>query len=150
VPDGLADWGDFPNTVLHFLSLPPVMVDLRHELDRSVRFQLYGLGFEREFGIVSAYNPMGIGQAASINSERAASLQMEAAALPATAICRVDACSPDRSHCEMSVALALDLHSLVDLACRYHQLAIFWFDGEAFWIIPARSGNAKLRLPVPA
>jgi hypothetical protein len=34
------------------------------------------------------------------------------------------------------------------MAARRDQLAIFWFDGEAFWIFPVHSRNARLRLPV--
>ena len=59
----------------------------------------------------------------------------------------VNACSPDGSHCEKSVAIALDMQSVIDLADRYRQLAAFWFDGEVFWIIPVRSSLPKVRLP---
>ncbi len=81
------------------------------------------------------------------NDALAASLQQEVAGLGVTRVC-VDACSPDGSHCERSIAIALDERSAIDIAYRYEQLAIFWFDGEAFWIIPVYSRNERLRLPV--
>lgn len=90
---------------------------------------------------------MGVTQLPAVNDALAASLQQEAAGLGVTHVC-VDACSPDESHCERSVAIALDERSLIDLAHRYEQLAMFWFDGEAFWIIPVHSRNARLQLPV--
>lgn len=88
-------------------------------------------------------------QTPTANRRLAARLQGDAAELGAVQLC-VDACSPDGSHREMSVAIALDLQSLVDLATRYQQLAIFWFDGAAFWIVPVRSSKTKVRLPIQA
>jgi hypothetical protein len=90
---------------------------------------------------------MGVTQPPAVNDALAASLQQEAAGLGVMHVC-VDACSPDESHCERSVAIALDERSLIDIASRYEQLAIFWFDGDAFWIIPVHSRNARLQLPV--
>jgi hypothetical protein len=90
---------------------------------------------------------MGVTQLPPMNDALAASLRKETAGLSVTQVC-VDACSPDGSHCERSIAIALDEQSLIDIAHRYEQLAIFWFDGEAVWIIPVYSGNARLRLPV--
>lgn len=90
---------------------------------------------------------MGRVRPASENAVRAARLQEETAGLGVARV-SIDACSPDRAHCERSMAIALDERSLIDIARRYQQLAIFWFDGEAFWIVPAHSGNARVRLPV--
>lgn len=90
---------------------------------------------------------MGVTQTKGVNAALATRLLTEVAELHVPYL-HVDACSPDRSHCEQSVAVALGLQPLIDLACRYDQLAIFWFDGAAFWIIPARSANARTRLPV--
>jgi uncharacterized protein involved in propanediol utilization len=104
------------------------------------------MGFERSFGIVTAQDPMGSAQLAAVNAALAASLQEETAGLGVARVC-VDACSPDRTHCERSIAIALDEASLVDIAYRYQQLAIFWFDGEAFWIVPVHSRNDRMRLP---
>lgn len=59
----------------------------------------------------------------------------------------VDACGADGSHCERSVAIAMDMQMVVRLADGYRQRAIFWFDGHAFWIVPVRSRKAKLKLP---
>lgn len=92
---------------------------------------------------------MGTRQIASENERLAASLHQELAAAGLAHV-RVNACSPDGSHCEKSVAIALDVQSVVDLADRYRQLAAFWFDGDCFWIIPVRSTLPKVRLPTLA
>ena len=90
---------------------------------------------------------MGVKLSSNANAVLAASLQRDAVKLSVAQV-RVDACSPDRSHCEQSIAIALNLAALVDLAYRYDQLAIFWYDGRSFWIVPAHSTRAKLRLPL--
>lgn len=123
------------------------MVDLRRRMDRQTLVRLRNSGFERSFGIITAQDPMGEAKSAAVNAALAASLQEETDGLTVTRVC-VDACSPDQSHCERSIAIALDEQSLIDIARRYEQLAIFWFDGEAFWITPVYSRNERLRLPV--
>jgi len=64
------------------------------------------------------------------------------------AFVRVDACSPDRSHCECSVALKGTLDRVIDMAKRWDQLAIFWFDGSGFWIYGAIEPIRPIKLPV--
>jgi hypothetical protein len=122
-------------------------VDLRCEIDPGVCRYFITVGFERSFGIVSGQDPMGQHPTLAENERLAASLQQEVSGL-SVAQSSVTAFSPDGSHCEKSVAIALDLESLIALADRYRQLAIFWFDGDSFWIIPVRSSMAKLRLPI--
>jgi hypothetical protein len=60
---------------------------------------------------------------------------------------RVDACSPDKSHCECSVAIKGDPERALDLARRWNQIAIFWWDGNQFWLKGAISPG-ELSLPV--
>lgn len=142
-------WGDFAKTVLYFRSTPQVVLDLRKPVDTDALIAVRSIGFERSFGIVTASNPMGTEQPSTVNDHLVASFQKEIAELGAVHL-EVDACSPDGSHCEKSVAIALEQDSLIDLAARHYQLAIFWFDGDAFWIIPVRSTNVPLRLPAQA
>jgi hypothetical protein len=147
---GESRWGDFPRTVLHFDSAPVFALDLQQPVGATELAGLKRIGFERPFGVVTAQDPMGIAQTADSNAALAARLLAEVAALGAPHVC-VDACSPDRSHCERSIALVHDLQVLVDLARRYSQLAIFWFDGAAFWIVPACSSREeRVRLPASA
>ena len=59
----------------------------------------------------------------------------------------VDACSPDRSHCEPSVAVAMPQEKAIDLAREMEQVAIFWFDGRRFWIFGVVVETDPLMLP---
>lgn len=132
--------------MLHFVAPPGFILDLRSPVDAASQRVLKAMGFERSFGVITAQNPMGANQSSDANAALAASLRMNVARLSVPKL-EVDACSPDRAHCERSVAIALDLAALVDLGYRYDQLAIFWYDGRSFWIVPAHATLAKLRLP---
>ncbi|MDQ2889477.1 MAG: DUF3293 domain-containing protein [Gemmatimonadota bacterium] len=107
----------------------------------------FGLG--DAFGVVTACNPLGVPQPAGVNRTRTTELQSEVLRLGCAWV-PVDACSTDGSHFEPSVAIAASIDESLALARRYHQLAIFWFDGVAFWIVSACSRNARVRLPVHA
>jgi hypothetical protein len=60
---------------------------------------------------------------------------------------RVDACSPDGSHCEPSIALKTDLARARVIAREREQMAFFWYDGNAFWIIGALASSEPIPLP---
>ena len=136
----------FPQTILYFRTDPPVRIDLRRELSASDRSMLRELGLGRSFGIVTAEDPMGVGQPADVNDALVARLREQARKIDAVHV-DVDACGVDGSHCESSIAIAIEFEAAIHLADVYRQLAIFWFDGAAFWIIPVRSTEAKLKLP---
>lgn len=138
-------WGDFPCTHLRFVGTPELVVDVRGRVTPEVRAGLAAYGLTGSFVVVTAQDPMGRSQPPAVNARLATKLQEHVAALGVPAA-RVEACSPDRSHCEQSVAVALARHDGVRLACEYDQLAIFWFDGDAFWIVPARSTKPAVRL----
>ena len=139
-------WGVFSATVLEFKATPPFRIDLRHEVLPSVLERLHGIGFGQSFGVVTAEEPMGASLAPDVNERLVARLRERVQAIDAAQV-DVDACGAHGSHCERSIAIAIDIQSVVRLADDYRQLAIFWFDGRAFWIIPVRSNKAKLKLP---
>ncbi|MEO7216853.1 MAG: DUF3293 domain-containing protein [Gemmatimonadaceae bacterium] len=107
---------------------------------------LHHLGFERAFCVVTAEDPMGARQPPDLNDALVARLREQARKIDAVQV-DVDACGVDGSHCERSIAIEIDIQAAIRLADVYRQLAIFWFDGDAFWIIPVRSNKAKLKLP---
>ncbi|MGI8509647.1 MAG: DUF3293 domain-containing protein [Gemmatimonadaceae bacterium] len=142
-----AAWGDFPRTILHFADAHCPSVDLRQEVSREAICALIRLDLDGPFGVVTALDPMGLTQSVQRHHALAAELEREIAAMGVPFVL-LDACSPDRSHCERSIAVAAPRSRVVEIACRYEQLAIFWFDGSSFWIVPARSTGEQLRLPV--
>lgn len=145
-PSEDAGWGDFPRTVLHFAPANDPTIDLRQQVSSEATRALTRLAIGGSFGVVTAQDPMGITQSAQRNDALAAELEEEIAAM-GVPFALLDACSPDRSHCERSIAVAAPRTRVVEIACRYEQLAIFWFDGSSFWIVPARSMKEQVRLP---
>lgn len=139
-------WGSYPETVCYFQADEEVMVDLRVPLPPATRNGLSALGLSEPFGILTAFNPRGVDLEDAENSRRASELEAELVSLGMDFV-RVDCCSPDRAHCECSVAVVAPKEQLIEMARRWEQIAIFWFDGSLFWIEGAiRPGT--LRLPI--
>ncbi|HEX2722294.1 MAG TPA: DUF3293 domain-containing protein [Gemmatimonadaceae bacterium] len=141
-----AQWGSYPETVCYFQGDEEVMVDLREVVPSATRKGLAAVGLGEPFGILTAYNPRGVESDESENSRRAAELEAELHSLGLRFV-TVDCCSPDRSHCECSVAVVAPRERVIDMAKRWEQIAIFWFDGAVFWIYGAITPGV-LRLPV--
>ena len=137
-------WSRYPETVLHFTD---VMIDLRVRVEQPVKDGLKVLGLGSEFGVLTAYNPRGVDTPAEenerLNKEMEAELESSG-----DFFVELDACSPDKSHCECSVALVASRDRVIEIARRWQQIAIFWFDGEHFWIYGALSDANPIQLPV--
>ncbi len=139
-----AQWGSYPETVCYFKGDEEVTVDLRVQVPQATRNGLSALGLGEPFGILTAFNPRGVDLDDEENSRRASELEAELVSLGYEFV-SVDCCSPDRSHCECSVAVVAPKEQLLDMARRWEQIAIFWFDGASFWIYGAiRPGTLKL------
>jgi len=140
-------WGSYPETVLIFAGEPEVMVDLREEVPQATRKGLASLGLDGPFSVLTAFNPRGVNIGAEENARRMEELESELRS-SGDHFVRLDACSPDKSHCECSVALKGSPDRALDMASRWEQIAIFWWDGSRFWIIGAISDGAPFPLPV--
>ncbi|MGI9042539.1 MAG: DUF3293 domain-containing protein [Gemmatimonadaceae bacterium] len=141
-------WGSYPETVLIFAGDGEIFVDLREPVPPATRAAFTEIGLGGTFSILTAFNPRGIDLPAEENDRRMAELESELRSSGDDFV-RVDACSPDRSHCECSVALKGEVSRALDIARRFEQIAIFWWDGSTFWIQGAITGG-HLRLPVQA
>jgi hypothetical protein len=135
----------FTETVLYFDAPGQPIIDLRAPVTTREKIVLAHLGLDQPFGICTAANP-GYLRPPVANVEASVLLEWELTALDAHCVA-VAACSPDRMHCERSFAVILPCVTLLEVAQRYDQLAIFWFDGEMFWIIPTDPSNQKIALP---
>lgn len=137
-------WGSYPETVCYFQGDEGVMVDLRVPVPPASRKALSAMGLQGKYGIITAVNPRGVDLDDDENSVRASELEAELVSLGLEFV-RVDCCSPDRAHCECSVAVVAPKDQLLELARQWEQIAIFWFDGSVFWIDGAiRPGSLKL------
>lgn len=140
-------WSSYPETILHFTGNPEVMVDLREAVPPATRNGLATIGLDKPFGVLTAFNPGGVDIGADENDRRMKELEAELSSV-GDSFTRVDACSPDKSHCECSVALVSSRERAIDIAKRWDQIAIFWWDGSAFWIYGAITDADPIQLPV--
>ena len=140
------DWPRYPETVLTFATRPVVEIDLREVPSESALAQLRAAGLEKPFAIVTAFDPEGKNLPASENDQRKQELDRRLTSMGYHFV-HVDCCSPDRSHCECSVAVTMPRQTALDLAREMRQVAIFWFDGKLFWILGAMVETDPLMLP---
>lgn len=149
----------YPHTVLAFAGATPFRVDLRVPLGDADRARLAALPVATPFAVFTAENPEGenaedaedpaqVRARARANRDRTRALveTLEADGVPYV---RVDGTAPEGDYCERCVAVALSLEEAAGLAARERQLALFWYDGETFWLIPAEADEPPRRLPVP-
>lgn len=140
------DWPKYPETVLTFATEPPIEIDLRAIPPRAALGSLGGVGLGEPFAIMTAFDPRGESLTSEANEQRRRALEGRLTSAGYRFV-SVDCCSPDRSHCECSVAVVMPQKDAIDLAKELEQVAIFWFDGERFWIVGAMVETDPLMLP---
>ncbi|HKR07608.1 MAG TPA: DUF3293 domain-containing protein [Gemmatimonadaceae bacterium] len=140
------DWPRYPETVLTFATNPQLEIDLRRSLSESALSGLKRIGLRDPFAILTAFDPRGADLSPEENERRRRELDARLRR-DGYKFVEVDACSPDRAHCECSVAVVMPQREAIDLAKELEQVAIFWFDGERFWILGAYVEADPLMLP---
>jgi hypothetical protein len=140
------DWPRYPETVLDFGTTPGIEIDLRRIPSDDAVAALKAAGLDQPFAILTAFDPRGENLSRAENEKRKHELD-ERLRANGYRFVHVDCCSPDRSHCECSVAVIMPQDQAIDLARELEQVAIFWFDGSRFWIIGALVETDALMLP---
>jgi len=140
------DWPRYPETVLEFATEPAVEIDLREVPSENAIAALRAAGLDEPFAIMTAFDPRGENLSAAENEKRRQELERRLRS-SGYRFAQVDCCSPDRSHCECSVAVIMTQEQALDLARELEQVAIFWFDGRHFWILGALAETDPLMLP---
>jgi hypothetical protein len=140
------DWPLYPETVLNFRTTPPIEIDLRATLSEATLVALKSAGLGQPFAIMTAYDPEGHNLPRDENERRKHALD-ERLAKDGYRFVDVDCCSPDGAHCEASVAVTMQRDDAIRVARELQQVAIFWFDGERFWILGALVDADPLMLP---
>jgi len=139
-------WTVYANTVLRIGSQRQIRIDLRLPLSDETRRVLTALFPEKTFAIVTPFNPGGARAPSWKNRWRY--LRMRAGlASRALHFTPADGESLDGRHRERGFAIAVGRGDAATLARSYEQLALYWFDGEAFWIDDVRTTGAPRRLP---
>lgn len=128
------DWARYPETVVRFEGDEKVQIDLRELVTVESRDALRAMDLSAPFAILTAHNPRGEDAPPADNARRQAELEAVVAGAGFRFV-RVDCCSPDGEHCECSLVIVCEQAVAVDLAKRFDQVAIFWWDGAAFWIV---------------
>jgi len=141
------DWPHYPETVLEFATTPAVEIDLREIPSDDKIAALQSAGLDQPFAVMTAFDPRGENLSPAENEKRKQELDNRLRS-SAYKFAQVDACSPDRSHCESSVAVVMPQEKALDLAREMEQVAIFWFDGKHFWILGALIETDPLMLPL--
>jgi hypothetical protein len=139
-------WTVYANTILQIGGEPPIKVDLRLPVSDDLRHLLTNLGLGATFAIVTPFDPGGARAPAWKNERR---YHRARALLDSRNLKFVvaDGESPDTTHRERGFALAMGRADAAALARELEQLALYWFDGEAFWIDGALAAKAPQRLP---
>ncbi|HJP86399.1 MAG TPA: DUF3293 domain-containing protein [Gemmatimonadaceae bacterium] len=140
------DWPRYPETVLTFSTTPEVEVDLREVPSDRTLTALRGIGFGGPFAVLTAFDPHGRDLSEAENEKRKRELNDRLRGSGYHFV-EVDACSPDRSHCECSVAVVMAHQEAIALGKELGQVAIFWFDGARFWILGAVMDADPIMLP---
>lgn len=138
-------WSSYAETILVVHGGSPIEVPLSRPITERERSAFRAAGLPGSFGLVTPDNPFGRPATEAINADRRQRFHAELAAR-GTAAVRVDGLSPDRQHREVGVALPWPLDDVLVLARRWEQSAIYWFDGEAMWVIGALTVAAPWKL----
>jgi len=139
-------WSRYPQTVLIFPGEPEMMIDLRVPVLPQTMKAFAAIGLDTPFAVLTSHNPRGDDLSDEENARRFEELASELRSDGIEYVV-VDGCSPDRSHCECSVAIKLGLREALDIARRWEQVAIFWWDRERFWLYGAISVFEPFALP---
>lgn len=140
------DWPRYPETVLTFSTEPPVEIDLREVPSERAIAQLAAAGLAEPFVVLTAFDPRGENLSREENERRKKDLDRRLREAGYRFV-HVDACSPDRSHCECSAAILMPQDKAIALAKELEQVAVFWFDGGRFWILGALAEADPRMLP---
>jgi len=144
--DGVEDARRTPpyhDTVLEFGTAKPFEIDLRRPVDAAALVSMRRADLDEPFAVITACNPGGARLDREENARRTEKLE---ALLRDRGIgfVGVDGCSPDRSRREPGFAVQLPLEHARALALEFRQDALFWFDGERFWLVAADGSMALL------
>jgi hypothetical protein len=138
-------WSSYAETILVVHGHSPIEIPLTHPIGPREQAAFQAVGLTGSFGLVTAENPFGRPLDAQENAVRRQALAAELTTLGESPP-RVDGLSPDRTHREIGVALCWPLEAVRDLARRWEQSAIYWFDGDAMWVIGALTEAPAWRL----
>jgi hypothetical protein len=148
----------YTRTILVLSGVLDGRIDLRRPVGDAERRALATVGLDRPFAVLTAENPHGQNEedlsspraerAREAANDRDLATLVDALGRAGAPFVRVDGMAPDRGYRERCVAVVLPQREAMELATRFGQLALFWFDGHGFWLLPAEADEPPVPLPV--
>lgn len=146
-PEDDPSWRAYHDAVLEFFPGEyAVAIDLRQPVSERDLERLRERGLPDRFSVFTACNPRGRAVSAEENARRDRALK-ERLRSEGQMWVRCDGVSADRAHREVGVATGLSKEDARRLAIEFEQSAIYWFDGEGFWIVGAVVEAEAVSLP---
>jgi Protein of unknown function (DUF3293) len=139
-------WTAYANTRLLIGRAPRIKVDLWKPVSDDLERRLTNLGLGASFAIVTPFDPGGTRAPAWKNLARYVRMRRLLRSRNLRFI-PADGESRDSRHRERGFAIALGRGDAAALARELEQLALYWFDGKAFWIDGALAERKPQRLP---
>lgn len=123
-----------------------VVVNLGEPVPAATRRALAALGLPGPFAVITPCNPRGMLLGPDANAGRLAAFTAEVESRGVGPV-RAVGSDPAGTHSEPGLALAIPRQDAVALARRWEQLALYWWDGHCFWIVPVLAEGAPTPLP---
>ena len=139
-------WTRYANTRLLIGREHRIKVDLWLPVSHELAQLLTKLGLGPSFAIVTPCDPHGAQAPLWTNLARYVRARLLLRSRDLTFI-PADGESPDSHHRERGFAIAMGRSDAAALARELEQLALYWFDGNAFWIDGALAERTPQRLP---
>jgi len=139
-------WTAYANARLLIGRPPRIKVDLWLPVGEELEHRLTKLGLGATFAIVTPFDPRGTRAPAWKNLARYVRTRLLLRSRNLRYV-PADGESPDSRHRERGFAIAMTRTDAAALARELEQLALYWFDGKAFWIDGALAERKPQRLP---
>jgi len=139
-------WTEYANARLLIGRPPRIKVDLWLPVGEELEYRLTKLGLGATFAIITPFDPRGTRAPAWKNLARYVRTRLLLRSRKLRYV-PADGESPDSRHRERGFAIAMTRTDAAALARELEQLALYWFDGKAFWIDGALAERKPQRLP---
>ena len=139
-------WTEYANARLLIGRPPRIKVDLWLPVGEELEYRLTKLGLGATFAIITPFDPRGTRAPAWKNLARYVRTRLLLRSRHLRCV-PADGESPDSRHRERGFAIAMTRTDAAALARELEQLALYWFDGKAFWIDGALAERKPQRLP---
>lgn len=139
-------WSHYGDTLIELFDDGSLVLDIRQPIPHDQQQQLAASVLGAQFAVLTAFNPHGRDHSAADNAARDRALRAELTAAGYTWVC-ADGWAPDRSHREPGVALVADRARAQEIARRYEQSAIYWYEHGVVWLVGALVDAPPEQLP---